>query len=574
MPFSKTVEMQDDDDDAVPDNIQERNEDDSGSDGDIVANGTNGKRKAHDRDRASSGNLHDLGEPINSRNEGVPIETVISHLEHRTQSAQLYMDFLMYIPFLILFIFFSGRDISTNYYVVRVVKDRLMGNEIPTEQIDKRYPDLANAHDWGKWASYVMVPNLWNCKFPGEGFERLDVQGGNMLIGAMRIRTHRVKRDSCGVNDELLPPGHQCYAQWDTDNEERSLRYYFPNPVDYPDLHLVHADMDSFEYEVLYPVEPLSQIASISLFSANGTIIPSHLYTIQYTNVSSTAPNVPFYPASHALLSTIGFRELRIDLLTPLNVSSYTMTSMSNTNLRTMEQWEASSRIGVNEFVPRQSVSLTSIAEWPMGGEFSCVLSEGASLVVNGTVTATYPEISTLKIRMLRQASEVIADTATTPFLYRYEGCGRGGDIRGDIETYDCGGYTIDVPFRSSCNSVTALTQALQSNNYPFYDNSATRFISIELFIYTFATDSFTSVKLYNEVASGGSWVNKWQIRTFQVFDNSARRWCLDIFFLAFVIYFIFRFFSDWRAYTKGYTPGSYHTRGKPWGYMYVIEFF
>eukprot|EP00754_Rhynchopus_humris_P014414 Rhum_TRINITY_DN14386_c0_g1::Rhum_TRINITY_DN14386_c0_g1_i1::g.84011::m.84011/K04990/PKD2L1; polycystin 2L1 len=534
---------------------------------------------------------------------GVPIDDVIGHLERRTQSAQLYVDFLVYIPFLILFIFFSHREITANYYVVRAVQDQLMGNELPTEEIDKRFGDLANAHDWGRWATYVMVPNIWACKFSDKQYERIDAQGKNLLIGALRVRTLRVAPDSCSVSSRFFPnrPDMACYAGWSNGAEETVDRWNFPSPVLYPNHTLVQSDMDELEYRVDWPLgsggsggssgssggSP-AMLAGISIRAANGTLLPASAYDLYFTDAGSSGSSSSTF-APYTGGGDERFTSLVAVLKNPppgSRLSGYTFEAVSDppTNLHNPEAWEVhttsypmpAAAAGVAAAVAAASWSLQDeeldfpVGEWTGAGGQETGGSTERSLRggVSGTTTA-------LRVSVRRVVHESLRDSPEKPFLYRNRRCAHGGLvgwIYGDVDLYHCGGYSVDIPFSASCRTAEDLTKALQSNNYPFYDVYATRLMVTEMFIYTPNTNSFTSVKLFNEVAATGGWVNKWQIRTFMVYDGEELRMVLDVLFLVFMVYFYVRFVTDWISYYRGHNPGNYETKGKILGY--ILQFW
>ncbi|KPA82242.1 hypothetical protein ABB37_03355 [Leptomonas pyrrhocoris] len=83
--------------------------------------------------------------------------------------------------------------------------------------------------------------------------------------------------------------------------------------------------------------------------------------------------------------------------------------------------------------------------------------------------------------------------------------------------TYHCGGYTFDVPFRSSTWVAMQYRQAVRNVSCFFVDNWATRLIAIEFYTYTPDHDTFHSVKLYTEVLAGGSYHTDAVYRSFRV---------------------------------------------------------
>ena len=195
--------------------------------------------------------------------DALPINYVIDKLEFKVKSSQLVLDGIIFIPFLIMFIFFFlvNREVEQTFFITQAAVDVVEGKEIirqpwctlpdgtpwdnprgqipGTEQkcdpnvgilkVAKRYADIANAGDWNDWAMGVLFPTL----FPGAGGERGNqvrkppTSGGKYLIGAVRFRTLRVRPDSCSINDAFLsdelrlPQNNEsylyyskCYGSW------------------------------------------------------------------------------------------------------------------------------------------------------------------------------------------------------------------------------------------------------------------------------------------------------------------------------------------------------------------------
>ena len=138
--------------------------------------------------------------------------------------------------------------------------------------------------------------------------------------------------------------------------------------------------------------------------------------------------------------------------------------------------------------------------------------------------------------------------------LYQYQNCENSFKTLyyGDISTYDCSGYVVDVPFDSTCNTALASVHALQSENYPFIDNVATRLVMTEMFTYSPQTNDVFTVKFSAEAAAGGDWVIKNKIRVFPMWSSLyVGQTVYDMFFYAFVLYFIYRFVEDWKRFAR-----------------------
>ena len=485
---------------------------------------------------------------------GVPIDEVTKHFRYRTHSSQLCFDFMVYVPFLVMFMFFffNGRDVTGSYYVVRVIKDRVMGNELPTEHIEKHFEDIANSWDWGRWASYVMIPNIWDCSSAQfqNGRSVLSSQGQNHLVGAMRFRTLRVRNNSCSLNSHIFDSeeGIECFGQWGTSAQEKVNRSSFPNPVLYPNISL----LDTFEplnYKVLWPVE--------------GCRIDSIVPLLQNTELRSLIENSTMTVGNDIWNTDTDFKELIITLSSSSEIDEIYINTHGLSNVFDPTSFTLFGTNSSGEF---------ELADYEEQGWIPKETNRRIRIPIP---LSLYDELR-LSVSTIRADS--IIETPEKPFLYRFQDCMHGGItgyVYGDVSLYHCGGYIIDVPFSSGCEAVQRLSNSLQSVNYPFYDNYATRYLSVEFFVYSIQMDTFTSVKLYNEVAPCGSWVNKWQIRTFKVYTDDVPTIIVLSMFLSFVLYFWVRFFLDWRSFYKGHPPGGRETRKKLLPYMYAyLTFF
>eukprot|EP01065_Artemidia_motanka_P020580 TRINITY_DN24637_c0_g1_i1.p1 TRINITY_DN24637_c0_g1~~TRINITY_DN24637_c0_g1_i1.p1 ORF type:complete len:764 (+),score=235.90 TRINITY_DN24637_c0_g1_i1:107-2398(+) len=149
----------------------------------------------------------------------VPLPFVISRVSHRMTSNRLYTDLIIYVPFLIMFVFFAygGRGVMEHghpygivegYYTTAVLKDIVLGNELQDYQSTKTFEDVKNAQEWHSWFSTVLVPNIFQeC---GEGADPTPpdgpriLQGKNYLLGAMRVRAQRASNRSCELSPDLF----------------------------------------------------------------------------------------------------------------------------------------------------------------------------------------------------------------------------------------------------------------------------------------------------------------------------------------------------------------------------------
>eukprot|EP00755_Sulcionema_specki_P010903 Sspe_Gene.47686::Locus_24438_Transcript_2_3_Confidence_0.286_Length_3554::g.47686::m.47686 len=192
--------------------------------------------------------------------DALPLNFVIDKLEYKCKSSQLLLDSFLYVPFLVMFIFFFlvNREIEQSYFITRAAVDLMEGNEIyrqpwctlpdgspwnnpgtpglPIPRCDpdngvlkvaKRFGDIANAGDFNDWAMSVMFPALFPGAWSSIGEEKRNppMSGGKYLVGALRLRTIRVANDSCDVNEGFFGPEldtnpelrefyETCYGSW------------------------------------------------------------------------------------------------------------------------------------------------------------------------------------------------------------------------------------------------------------------------------------------------------------------------------------------------------------------------
>jgi hypothetical protein len=121
--------------------------------------------------------------------------------------------------------------------------------------------------------------------------------------------------------------------------------------------------------------------------------------------------------------------------------------------------------------------------------------------------------------------------------------------VRGDLHSYPCGGYVVDIPLSSSFNQSLSTMVAMQS--MAFVNETDTRFFIIEWFTYNPTLDMFTGSKYFIEITNGGGWILSAQIRSFRCATGgpSSFFFVYDVFFTIFVAYYWIKFFRDWVRY-------------------------
>eukprot|EP00759_Apiculatamorpha_spiralis_P031740 PhF_6_TR33560/c0_g1_i1/m.48959/K04990/PKD2L1; polycystin 2L1 len=107
---------------------------------------------------------------------------------------------------------------------------------------------------------------------------------------------------------------------------------------------------------------------------------------------------------------------------------------------------------------------------------------------------------------------------------------------------YHPGGFIVEIPFTSTCEKARAVVDSLA--DCEFLDNFATRFVTVEYFVYSPQFDTFHGVKLFVEVMASGSWIPQYKFRSFQVRTSTAfTQTVIDFVFLFLVFIFMVQYF-------------------------------
>eukprot|EP01006_Ploeotia_vitrea_P052954 TRINITY_DN67743_c10_g2_i1.p1 TRINITY_DN67743_c10_g2~~TRINITY_DN67743_c10_g2_i1.p1 ORF type:complete len:784 (-),score=92.18 TRINITY_DN67743_c10_g2_i1:838-3189(-) len=188
---------------------------------------------------------------------GVQWKFVLDHLKYVVLSSRLRKDLFLFVPFLIMFVFFflHGRGISDAYFTVQGMRDLMIGNEFPDIHVKKTFTDIAVASDWNAWVDGVVLLYLWDPNTPDRTYDYTTSEqmhyavGQNLLLGQLRLRTLRTHKESCTVNPHLYPGGsdetseaalsfpRDCYGAFDHKNQD-----------DTGYGKLLHTDFDGKEY--------------------------------------------------------------------------------------------------------------------------------------------------------------------------------------------------------------------------------------------------------------------------------------------------------------------------------------
>eukprot|EP01062_Namystynia_karyoxenos_P058482 TRINITY_DN50004_c0_g1_i1.p1 TRINITY_DN50004_c0_g1~~TRINITY_DN50004_c0_g1_i1.p1 ORF type:complete len:1146 (+),score=395.63 TRINITY_DN50004_c0_g1_i1:133-3570(+) len=204
--------------------------------------------------------------------DALPITFIIDKLEFKCSSSELMIDSLVFIPFLIMFIFFFTIDRQTeqSYFLTRNTMDKFETTELEQQPwctlkgpggpwrnprngprpecergvglltVHKRYEDVATAGDYNDWVMDIVAPTLWPGMGHGYGqpgdpdgppVRTPAMLGAKYLVGALRLRTLRVRNDTCSFNwaffsqdagPEIRRDYQPCYGAWTPGQEDRA----------------------------------------------------------------------------------------------------------------------------------------------------------------------------------------------------------------------------------------------------------------------------------------------------------------------------------------------------------------
>ena len=154
-------------------------------------------------------------------NKELPAGFVLSALERRAKQDMLFKELLLYIPFLIVFIFYFSRGLADFYFVSLGLSGAIV-NSYPNQLCcgpfwDRTYGDIDSPKAWYDWAEGVLFPYVWSQPEWSVPVTPVYVMGSNLLVGSVRIRTQRMRNDSCTVNMDFMDPGYptDCWDSYD-----------------------------------------------------------------------------------------------------------------------------------------------------------------------------------------------------------------------------------------------------------------------------------------------------------------------------------------------------------------------
>ena len=151
---------------------------------------------------------------------GLPSAVIVSQLRRTRKNSILCNQFLMYVPFLLLFIFYFlvGRPIEPSYWISSQLTGNLLTNQFATKRLSSNWnfaPHEIDAYftartvekinkvdDIHIWLESVVLPAFW-AQSTARPVGAIAV-GVNLLIGALRLRVLNNEGYSCQLNFDTV----------------------------------------------------------------------------------------------------------------------------------------------------------------------------------------------------------------------------------------------------------------------------------------------------------------------------------------------------------------------------------
>eukprot|EP00906_Rhabdomonas_costata_P035684 RCo050132 len=153
---------------------------------------------------------------------------VLRRLKEKINTMSLLQELMLYIPFLIMFIFFFllGRANESTFYMAESSRNLVVGNEFPHIPVLRHYEDIVNSDDWYQWVTNEVLENVWATDDTSDSTTQPTRygQGQNLFLGAIRLRALRVTDHSCTVNDHVVTGNFSsaCFGKYSRGNEDKA----------------------------------------------------------------------------------------------------------------------------------------------------------------------------------------------------------------------------------------------------------------------------------------------------------------------------------------------------------------
>ena len=151
-------------------------------------------------------------------NASIQWDFAVATFEYKVEAMVLSSSLIIYLAFIIAFCFFFlvGRNISDNFFLQKAFFDPLTGSEIAKLKVMRYFSDISEASQFVDFVCDVVLIQLIDLTYP---------TGFNLMMGAIRIRTQRMKKDSCTVNPAVVPSSmpsvfQECYGAYSSSQQD------------------------------------------------------------------------------------------------------------------------------------------------------------------------------------------------------------------------------------------------------------------------------------------------------------------------------------------------------------------
>ena len=153
-------------------------------------------------------------------------------LREKLQFRSLMFELLPYLPFVFLFtsFIFWRYDFSATRYTARALRSILIDQELPAQGyvgpdatlsptsgpifFENFETKMNTVREWHRWFETIVIPTFYDSLNPDNAPSKSGPIAQTLTVGALRLRTFRVRSDSCRINSDFYSPtfgNRKCY---------------------------------------------------------------------------------------------------------------------------------------------------------------------------------------------------------------------------------------------------------------------------------------------------------------------------------------------------------------------------
>jgi hypothetical protein len=172
---------------------------------------------------------HKITEPT------ICIGDAMNLLQKKMQFRSLMLELIPYLPFMLLFLnfVFWRYDFQSSRYAARGLSSMLSDQDLPPQAYQGADSVLSltsgplfkqtfttqmnTVRDWHRWFETLYIPTFYDSSKPSAVPSLAGPVGQTLTVGAIRVRTFRVRSDSCEVNKYFYSDDYsnrRCYGEF------------------------------------------------------------------------------------------------------------------------------------------------------------------------------------------------------------------------------------------------------------------------------------------------------------------------------------------------------------------------